>query len=155
MSDDRDARGLEDRVELFDRLFLCRSFHSKLSPVGGLRTASGTAGLHPSSRPNFTVLAPQRSQRHGQDDDLEACPPEKPCGHCGVSRFEPNRPSAAARAAQSKIRSSPVYAGHAIKPLVKLIISPRAPAVSDRIEARPAKPEDPGSPHPRQTKNSS
>jgi hypothetical protein len=37
MSNDRDARGLEDRVELFDRLFFCRSFHSKLSPVGGRR----------------------------------------------------------------------------------------------------------------------
>jgi hypothetical protein len=36
VSNDRDARGLEDRVELFDRVFFCRSFHSKLSPVGGL-----------------------------------------------------------------------------------------------------------------------
>jgi hypothetical protein len=37
VSNDRDARGLEDLVELFDRLFFCRSFHSKLFPVGGLR----------------------------------------------------------------------------------------------------------------------
>jgi len=37
LSNDRDARGLEDRMELFDRLFFCRSFHSKLSPVGGRR----------------------------------------------------------------------------------------------------------------------
>ena len=40
---------------------------------------------------------------------------------------------------QSEIRSSPVYAGHAIKPLKKLAfghkISARAPAVLDRIEA--------------------
>jgi hypothetical protein len=36
MSDDRNSRGLKGRVELFDRLFFCRSFHSKLSPVGGL-----------------------------------------------------------------------------------------------------------------------
>jgi len=33
----------------------------------------------------------------------------------------------------SQIRSSPVYAGYAIKPLEKLQISPQAPAVSDRI----------------------
>jgi hypothetical protein len=37
-------------------------------------------------------------------------------------------------AAQGEIRSSPVYAGHAIKPL-KNFRFPRAPAVSDRIEA--------------------
>ena len=36
---------------------------------------------------------------------------------------------------QSEIRSSPVYAGRTIKPLKKLYVSPRAPAVSDRIEA--------------------
>jgi hypothetical protein len=36
MGNDRDARGLEDLVELFDRLFLCRSFHSKLSPLAVL-----------------------------------------------------------------------------------------------------------------------
>ena len=33
MSDDRNAGGLEDRVQRFDRLFFCRSFHSKLFPV--------------------------------------------------------------------------------------------------------------------------
>jgi hypothetical protein len=36
VSNDRNSRGLEGLVELSDRLFLCRSFHSKLSPVGGL-----------------------------------------------------------------------------------------------------------------------
>jgi hypothetical protein len=36
MSNDRNARGLEDPVQRFDRLFFCRSFHSKLFPVGGL-----------------------------------------------------------------------------------------------------------------------
>jgi hypothetical protein len=44
MSNDRDARGLEDLVELFDRLFFCRSFHSKLSPVGGLCSKAGPPG---------------------------------------------------------------------------------------------------------------
>jgi hypothetical protein len=36
MSHDRNAGGLEQTVQRFDRLFFCRSFHSKLSPVGGL-----------------------------------------------------------------------------------------------------------------------
>lgn len=35
VSDDRDAGGLEQTIQRFDRLFFCRSFHSKLSPVGG------------------------------------------------------------------------------------------------------------------------
>jgi len=29
---------------LFDRLFFCRSFHSKLSPVGGLKLKAGPPG---------------------------------------------------------------------------------------------------------------
>ena len=57
----------------------------------------------------------------------------------GVSRFEPNQLTRRARRRQSEIRSSPVYAGHKIKPLKKLgfehKISRRAPAVLDRIEA--------------------
>jgi hypothetical protein len=53
VSNDRNRRGLEDLVELSDRLFFCRSFHSKLFPVGGLRSR-GTAGLHRSSHPNLT-----------------------------------------------------------------------------------------------------
>ena len=47
MSDDRNARGLEDLVQRLDRLFFCRSFHSKLFPFGGLCLKAGTTGLHP------------------------------------------------------------------------------------------------------------
>src|SRR5215472_17233797 len=73
MSDDRNARGLEDRVELFDRLFFCRSFHSKLSPVGGLRfLRAGPPGC--THRPAHQTLdigpGKRRARRH-----LEACPP--------------------------------------------------------------------------------
>jgi hypothetical protein len=51
----------------------------------------------------------------------------------GASRFEPNQlPQQVA--AESKIRSSPVYAGQEIKPLKKRLFLRRAPAVSDRIE---------------------
>src|SRR5205085_4127900 len=57
----------------------------------------------------------------------------KPYGACGVSRFEPNSIHTARNGGANKIRSSPVYAGHAIKPLKNLRLS-WAPAVSDRIE---------------------
>jgi hypothetical protein len=50
----------------------------------------------------------------------------------GVSRFEPY-PLTVAIGDAGEIRFSPVYAGHAIKPLTKLHVLPRAPAVSDRI----------------------
>ena len=36
MSYDRNAGGFENPLQRFDRLFFCRSFHSKLFPVGGL-----------------------------------------------------------------------------------------------------------------------
>src|SRR5271167_2131321 len=52
----------------------------------------------------------------------------------GVSRFEPY-PLPVAQGDESEIRSSPVYAGYAIKPLKKHEVSTRAPAVLDRIEA--------------------
>jgi hypothetical protein len=51
-----------------------------------------------------------------------------------VSRFEPNKALIAAYDdKEGKIRFSPVYAGHSIKPLKKLDVSSLAPAVSDRI----------------------
>jgi hypothetical protein len=37
MSHDRNAGGLEKTVQRLNRVLFCRSFHSKLSPVGGLR----------------------------------------------------------------------------------------------------------------------
>lgn len=65
MSNDRDARRPESLVELFDRFFFCRSFHSKLFPFGGFAKArtpkakdiqgkdiqGKDTGLHPSTRP--------------------------------------------------------------------------------------------------------
>jgi hypothetical protein len=50
---------------------------------------------------------------------LKSLPSRTQGGH-GVSRFEPNTLPVAFWATQSEIRSSPVYAGHAIKPLMKL-----------------------------------
>ena len=36
MGDDRNAGGLEKTVQRLNRVLFCRSFHSKLSPVGGI-----------------------------------------------------------------------------------------------------------------------
>ena len=36
MSYDRNAGGLEQTIQLLDGALFCRSFHSELSPVGGL-----------------------------------------------------------------------------------------------------------------------
>ena len=44
MGDDRNTGGLEQTVQLLDRVLFCRSFHSKLSPVGGLKPKSLSAG---------------------------------------------------------------------------------------------------------------
>src|SRR4051812_24866286 len=91
-----------------------------------------TTGLHPSSRPNLTSrhagLLDTRAER-----SLKSLP-SRLHRKRGVE-VRTNSTVAAKCAAESKIRSSPVCAGHAIKPLRGLIISPRAPAVLDRIEA--------------------
>ena len=115
MSNDRNRRGLEDLVKLFDRLFFCRSFHSKLFPVGGLREGR-TAGLHPSSYPKpdprGRSLRTCRARRH-----LEACPPRALRPWAVEVRTKPASQPRTGRDVEHKIRSSPVYAGHAIKPL--------------------------------------
>jgi hypothetical protein len=36
MGHDRNTGGLEQTIQLLDRVLFCRSFHSKLFPVGGL-----------------------------------------------------------------------------------------------------------------------
>ena len=59
-----------------------------------------------------------------------------------MSRFEPNKSSAARKRAGSQIRSSPVYAGHTIKPLRKLNF------LAERLQSRTGsrysgEPEDP------------
>ena len=61
-----------------------------------------------------------------------------------------NHIRSAASSGASEIRSSPVYAGHAIKPLKKPWVSPRAPAVLDRNRDHPAEPKDPCPPPPKQ-----
>ena len=119
MSHDRNAGGLEQTVQRLNRFFFCRSFHSKLSPVGGLSPLSGTAGLHPSSRLNLTSktlpsLRTRRAERH-----LKACPPG-PLVAAGCRGSNHIRSGPVTSTAPSEIRSSPVYAGHQIKPLKKL-----------------------------------
>ncbi|WP_292614078.1 hypothetical protein, partial [Nitrobacter sp. 62-13] len=63
----------EGLVELFDRFFFCRSFHSKLFPFGGLRLKAGTTGLYPSPSPEpdpkigFKIPVP----RHAGRDDIQ------------------------------------------------------------------------------------
>jgi hypothetical protein len=87
--------------------------------------------LHPPSRPSPDSRTESRKTR-GARRHLMACPPEAlwaaGCRGSNQTQFTPPkwRP-------RTKIRSSPVYAGHAIKPL-KNLRSSRAPAVSDRIE---------------------
>jgi hypothetical protein len=120
MSHDRDAGGLEQTVQRLDRLFFCRFFHSKLSPVGGLCLKQGrrvTPIVLP--KPDLKTHGPwtRRARRHLKSLPSRTKQP-KPCSH-GVSRFEPYPLSVAIRDA-GEIRSSPVYAGHAIKPLSKL-----------------------------------
>jgi hypothetical protein len=132
MSDDRNARGLEDLVQRLDRLFFCRSFHSKLFPFGDLCLKAEAAGLYPSSRPkpDPKTLVPQDTclkTPAGRDDNSVACPPEPDglaAGWHGVSRFEPNS-QPPLTAMKSETRSSPVYAGHAIKPLDELAFGHR------------------------------
>ncbi len=136
MSNDRDARGLEQTVQLLDRALFCRSFHSKLSPVGGLRREARTAGLHPSSRP---LTGPQKTQSLsttvGQNEietpalpslDRRARDVEVRTKSPGVAGDPQHR---------SEIWSSPVCTGLAIKPLKNLRLS-KAPVVLDRIGTR-------------------
>src|SRR6185437_9211185 len=81
-------------------------------------------GYTPSSRPKPDLKTPVR--RTPGSTTLKRLP-SRTQGGCGVSRFEPHL-------RRARIRSSPVCAGHAIEPLRKLLVSPRAPAVLDRIE---------------------
>src|SRR5262245_50311326 len=98
------------------------SFFAALSTASSLRLAvvahlgAGPPGC--TRRPARHLIPAQVRKRHeGQDDILKPALPT-PFGACGVSRFEPNSIHAARkRLARSKIRSSPVYAGHTIKPL--------------------------------------
>src|SRR5260370_29637501 len=61
MSHDRDAGGLEQTVQLLDRVFLCRFFHSKTSPVGGLCLKAGPPGCTHRPAQNLT-------SRHSSQD---------------------------------------------------------------------------------------
>src|SRR6266436_3368861 len=143
VSDDRNSRGLEDRVELFDRLFFCRSFHSKLFPVGGLpleaRPLGKTAGLHPSSRPKPDLETKRLKTRRARRQ-FSSLPSQTETGW--GCRGSNQTGSAPPMAAWSEIRSSPVYAGHAIKPLKNLTFS-RWRLQSRTGSRRSGKPDNP------------
>lgn len=84
----------------------------------------------PSPEPGTEIPEDTGARRH-----LKACPPEALQPRGVEVRTKLKSRTSPREAARRKIRSSPVYAGHTIKPLINLRFS-RAPAVSDRIEAR-------------------
>ena len=78
-------------------------------------------------------LIPAKPDRHQGQDDILSLPSRSLAAlGCRGSNQTPFTPPE--RVGAKQIRSSPVYAGYAIKPL-KNLRSSRAPAVSDRIEA--------------------
>jgi hypothetical protein len=94
MSNDRNAGGLEDPVQRVDRLLFCRSFHSKLSPVGGLvRTKAQSQDRRVATIVNRDLTRDTSSlDTPGHDDISEACPLTlaRLAAHPNeVSRFEP------------------------------------------------------------------
>jgi hypothetical protein len=93
MSHDRNAGGLEQTVQRFDRLFFCRSFHSKLSLPWRPLPKGRTAGLHPSSYPKPDLKTHGLSDTPGKTTFEKPALPN-PIGR-GVSRFEPTPLSAA------------------------------------------------------------
>lgn len=127
MSNDRDARRTESLVELFDRFFFCRSFHSKLFPFGGFAKArTPKARTSKAKTPGYTRRPappdPETTVSRPSDVTTFSSLPSRlprPDGHLAPgSRFEPN-PLLSAHGAKSEIRFSPIYAGHTIKPLNK------------------------------------
>src|SRR5215470_11993895 len=98
VGNDGNVRGLEDLVERYDRVLFCRSFHSKLSPVGGRCPSwSRTTGLHPPSRPSPDSGTRSRKTRRARRH-LKACPPEAFWGHRGVevrTKLNSRRPNGA------------------------------------------------------------
>lgn len=127
MSNDRDARRTESLVELFDRFFFCRSFHSKLFPFGGFAKArTPKARTSKAKTPGYTRRPappdPETTVSRPSDVTTFSSLPSRlprPDGHLAPgSRFEPN-PLLSAHGAKSEIQFSPIYAGHTIKPLNK------------------------------------
>jgi hypothetical protein len=59
MGDDRNAGGLEQTIQLLDRVLFCRSFHSKLSPVGGLKAQGPDRRVAPTVLPETLILDTQ------------------------------------------------------------------------------------------------
>ncbi|HEY0219390.1 MAG TPA: hypothetical protein VGC26_06455, partial [Afipia sp.] len=79
----------------FDRVFFCRSFHSKLFPVGGLCLSAGPPGC--TDRPalaglEILDLSARRARRHYGSLPSRLARLREPNE---ASRFEPNAPSAA------------------------------------------------------------
>ena len=88
MGDDCDARGLEDLVQRLNRVLFCRSFHSKLSPVGGLRLRARPPGC-------THRLAQNLTSRH------------QSLGHAGQTTFEkPALPNQMARGVEVRTKSA-------------------------------------------------
>jgi len=75
-----------------------------------------TTGLHPPSYPSPDPGADSRTTR-GARRHLEACPPEALWAAGCRGSNQTHIHAALEGLAQTKIRSSPVYAGHTIKPL--------------------------------------
>src|SRR5690606_7718840 len=71
VSNDRDAGGLEDLVQRFDRLFFCRSFHSKLSPVGGLGPGSASEAGPPGCTHRLPDITSRPTISKTKADDIE------------------------------------------------------------------------------------
>ncbi len=69
MSHDRDAGGLEQTVQLLNRVFFCRFFHSKLSPVGGLCLTRQDRRVAPIVPPEPDLKT--SVLRHAGQDDIE------------------------------------------------------------------------------------
>jgi hypothetical protein len=89
-----------------------------------------TAGLHRSSCPNLILKGTASKTRRARRQFSSL-----PSRAQRLGNVEVRTKQAHARLREAEIRSSPVYAGHIIKPLKKFSISSQAPAVSDRIEA--------------------
>jgi len=121
------------------------SFFAALSTASSLRLAAlcltrGTAGLHPSSRLNLTSKTPVFEVAPGRTTSKSL--PSRALAAAGCRGSNHIRPGRLTSTAQSEIRSSPVYAGHSIKPLNKLEFIRRRLQSWTGFEA----PETPGTP---------
>ena len=111
MGDDCHAGGLEKTISASTASFL-----AALSTASSLRLAVCAPRQDRRVTP---IVPPELISRHpglgtNRAERMKACPPEPNGTGCRGSNQFRSRPR---EAAQSEIRSSPVYAGHTIKPL--------------------------------------